>query len=82
MVLVIISWLDNDVTQPRTPLVFPLEEKRPWSDAGHAIMLKSSRFLINYLGFLTTIIHRVNYKLNCKNYPNIKYLLTSSWIAN
>ena len=54
-------------------------EKRRWSRD----LLKSSRFLINYLGFLiTTITKNANYKLNYKNYPNIKYLLTSSWIAN
>ena len=27
-------------------------------------------------------IQNANYKLNYKNHPNIKYLLTSSWIAN
>jgi hypothetical protein len=34
------------------------------------------------LDSFTIIIQKANYKLNYKNYPNIKYLLTSSWIAN
>jgi hypothetical protein len=65
---------DICTVQPRTHGISSCGEKT-LVDAGHVI-----RFLINYLGFLLTIIQKENY--NYKNYPNIKYLLTSSWIAN
>jgi hypothetical protein len=60
-----ISWLLCNLV----PRAFPLVKKDPgrrWSRD----LLKSSSFLINYLGFLYDNHTNVNYKFNYKNYPN------------
>jgi hypothetical protein len=77
------SWINfyliGDFSATSYPGSFLLGSKDPgrrWSRD----LLKSSRFLINYLGFLYD--YHTNYKLNYQNNPNIKCLLTWSWIVN